>query len=187
MAALAGRSPVSVALIFVLLAIAGHVAFCGADRRPRRIRVADAEGIDRAEVEELLIQASRRLRGLEIAAESIAVPAVRRRLTAVLSTGNAILRELERRPSEASRVRRFLNVYLDGAERVTSEYARTAASPGRSAPDREYQALLEDLERAFTAQHRRLVGRHPGARDVDQQVLTAPVRPEVPADGENRP
>jgi 5-bromo-4-chloroindolyl phosphate hydrolysis protein len=186
LAAVAGGSPISVVLIFVLLAIAGHVAFFGTDRRPRRIRVADAEGIDRVEVEELLVQASRRLRGLEIAAESIAVPDVRRRLAAVLSTGNAILQELERRPSEASRARRFLNVYLDGAERVTSEYARAAASPGRSAPDREYQVLLGDLERAFTAQHRRLVERDRVALDVDIEVLTARLRQELPASGENR-
>jgi 5-bromo-4-chloroindolyl phosphate hydrolysis protein len=186
LAAVAGRSPMAVVLIFVLMAIAGHMAFFGADLRPRRIRVADAEGIDRAEVEELLVQASRRLRGLEIAAESIAVPDVRRRLAAVLSTGNAILQELERRPSEASRVRRFLNVYLDGAERVTSEYARAAASPGRSAPDREYQALLADLERAFTTQHHRLVERDRVALDVDIEVLTTRLRQEVPADAENR-
>ena len=92
----------------------------------------------------------------------------------------------EVRPTEASRVRRFLNVYLDGAERVTAGYARAAASSGRPAPDREYQALLGDLERAFTAQHHRLVERDRLALDVDIEVLTARLRQELPADAENR-
>jgi hypothetical protein len=185
LAAIAAGAPLAGILTFVLLAIVGHVAFFGADLRPRRVRVAAAEGIDRAQVEDLLVEWQRRLRGLETAAEAIPVPAVRRRLAGVVATGQDILLELERRPTEAGRARRFLNVYLDGAERVTAGYARTAAIPG-AAPDEEYEALLADLERAFDAQRRRLVERDRLALDVDIEVLTARLRQEALSDGENR-
>jgi 5-bromo-4-chloroindolyl phosphate hydrolysis protein len=187
LAAMAGGYPAAGILLFVLLAITGHLAFYGRDLRPRRVRVAAAEGIDLAQVEQLLGQAYGRLRRLEIAAASIDAPAFRRRLTGVVGTGRAILEELERRPAEASRARRFLNVYLDGAERVTAQYARAVAAAPGATPDQEYDALLTDIERTFEAQHRRLVERDRLALDVDIEVLSARLRQEALADGDHRP
>lgn len=187
LAALAGGHPLTSALIFAIIALAGHLAFYGPDIRPRRIRVATADGVDRALVEQLLTQAHSRLRRIETAVAAIAAPALRPRLDRVVATGRAILLELERRPAEASRARRFLNVYLDGAERVTTQYARATSGEAGPALDQQFDQLLTDVERTFEAQHRRLVERDRMALDVDIEVLTARLRQEALADVENRP
>jgi hypothetical protein len=87
--------------------------------------VAVVAGVDRDAVTAQLKQAYGRLRGIEAAARAIAVPEFGDRLERIIDIGRDILGEIERDPREATRARRFLNLYLDSAEKVTMEYART--------------------------------------------------------------
>jgi len=178
LSALAGGHTWSMAAVFATLAVLGHLAFYGRDLRPPRIRVADVEGIDRLAVTVQLKQAHARLRGIVVAAASNPVLELRERLTRIADLGHGILEEIERDPTKATRARRFLNVYLDGAERISAEYTRTHAQASNQPLEQNFRRLLTEMETTFTEQRRRLAERDLTALDVDIEVLHARLKGE---------
>lgn len=178
LAALAAGHAIATVLVFAALAGAGHLAFFGRDLRPQRIQVAAVEGVDRDAVMQQLKQAYSRLRAIETAARSIVVPEFRDRLARITAIGRSILGEIERDPAEATRARRFLSLYLDSAERVTVEYARTHAPMQQQPLEQNFRKLLVEMEDTFTEQHKRLVERDLVSLDVDIEVLNARLKRE---------
>jgi 5-bromo-4-chloroindolyl phosphate hydrolysis protein len=178
LAAVAGGHTAASALVFAALGALGHVAFYGRDLRPRRIHVAVVEGIDSAAVTLQLEQAYGRLRGIESAARAIAVPEFRDRLSRITSIGRSVLGEIEHDPRDAGRARRFLNLYLDGAERVTVEYARTHRHVRNEPLEQNFRQLLVDIESRFAEQHRNLIEHDLLSLDVDIEVLNTRLKRE---------
>jgi 5-bromo-4-chloroindolyl phosphate hydrolysis protein len=125
-----------------------------------------------------LKQAYGRLRGIETAATNIAVPEFGERLSRIIDIGRNILKEIERDPTDAPRARRFLNIYLDSAERVTTEYAR-AHRQVRSQPlEHNFRQLLIDMETTFNDQHKKLIENDLTSLDVEIEVLNARLKRE---------
>ena len=60
-----------------------------------------------------------------------------------------------KRAADAGRARRFLNVYLDSAERVTREYARTHRQLRNRPLEENFRTLLIELEGSVEEQRRR--------------------------------
>jgi 5-bromo-4-chloroindolyl phosphate hydrolysis protein len=178
LSAVAGGHTLTMAAVFATLAVLGHLAFYGRDLRPPRIRVADVEGIDRSTVTVQLKQAHARLRGIVVAAAANPVLELRERLTHIAELGRGILEEIERDPAKATRARRFLNVYLDGAERIAAEYARTHAQGANQPLEQNFRRLLTEMETTFAEQRRRLAERDLTALDVDIEVLHARLKGE---------
>jgi hypothetical protein len=178
LAATAGGHPLLSSLIFSALGAAGHVSFFGRDIRPPDIRIVAVAGIDLAAVTLLVKQAYGRLRAIEAAGSAIAVPEFRERLTRITAIGRSILSEIERDPSDAARARRFLNVYLDSAERVTVDYARTHAQRREQPLEQNFRQLLVDMENTFAGQHKKLIERDLMSLDVDIEVLNARLKQE---------
>ena len=178
LAALAAAHTPASALVFAALAALGHAAFFGRDLRAPRIEVAVVDGVDRAAVTLQLKAAYARLRGIEAASRRIAVPEFRDRLSRITAIGRSVLGEIERDPADAARARRFLNLYLDSAEQVTAEYARTHAGARHQALEQNFRQLLVDMERTFEDQHRRLLEHELLSLDVDIEVLNARIKRE---------
>jgi 5-bromo-4-chloroindolyl phosphate hydrolysis protein len=178
LAAFAGGQTLAVAAVLATLGTIGHILFYGRDVRPARINVAVVAGVDQVAVTLQLKQAHRRLRGIEAAAESIRVPEFRDRLSRITGIGRSILGEIERDPADASRARRFLNIYLDGAERVTLEYARTHQQARAQPLEQNFRQLLTEMEGTFAEQHRRIVERDLLSLDVDIEVLNTRLKNE---------
>jgi len=173
LAAVAGGHAVAGALVFAALGGLGHVALYGRDLRPPRIQVAVVEGVDAAEVALQLKRAYGRLRGIDAAAQAIATHEFRDRLARITGIGRSILGAIERDPTDAARARRFLHLYLDSAERVTTEFARTHRQVRDQGLDRNFLELLVEMERTFAEQRRALVERDLLLLDVDIEVLHA--------------
>jgi 5-bromo-4-chloroindolyl phosphate hydrolysis protein len=178
LAALAGGHRVAAALVFAAIGGAGYFAFYGRDQRPRRVSVAVVPGVDRAMVTRQLEQAYGRLRGIEAAAREIAVPEFGERLERITRIGRGILGEIERDPRDALRARRFLNIYLDSAERVTLEYARTHRHVRSRPIEDNFRQLLVDMEHTFAEQHRKLLANDVLSLDVEIEVLNARLKRE---------
>jgi hypothetical protein len=178
LAALAGGHTAGGALVFAALGAVGHVAFYGRDLKQRRIEVAVVEGVDSAAVTLQLKQAYGRLRAIETAGRAIAVAEFCERLSRITNIGRAILGEIERDPSDAARARRFLNLYLDSAERVTVEYARTHAQIRNRPLEDNFRRLLDDMETTFAEQHRKLIEHDLLSLDVDIEVLNTRLKRE---------
>jgi hypothetical protein len=180
LAALAGDHTTAAALVFGGLGAAGHLAFFGRDLRPPRIRITMVEGVDAHAVSRQLEQAHARLRRIESAARSLASPEFRDRLTRVVRTGRDVLGKIEQDPRDALRARRFLNLYLQSAEEIVIEYARTNGSRGEPQVEERFGRLLGGMERTFADQHRWLTERAQLSLDVDMDVLDARMKQHGP-------
>jgi 5-bromo-4-chloroindolyl phosphate hydrolysis protein len=175
---LAGEHGVANAVVLALLAGVGYVCFYGRDLKPHRVEIANVDGIDIAAVTATLKQAYGRLRGIDAAARDIAVPEFGERLKRITDIGRGILAEIERDPRDASRARKFLNIYLDSAERVTSEYARTHRQLRSQPLEANFRQLLIDMESTFDEQRTKLLENDLTSLDVDIEVLNTRLKRE---------
>lgn len=178
LAAIAGGHSVAGALVFAALAGGGYRALYGRDPKARRIEVTPVAGVDVAAVSAQLKQAYGRLQGIEAAAGEIAVPEFGQRLERIAAIGRQILAEIEHDPRDAARARKFLNLYLDSAERVTVQYARTHRQVRNRPLEDNFRQLLIDMETIFSAQHQKLLEHDALALDVDIEVLNARLKRE---------
>ena len=185
MAAAAGGQTSGASLVFALLAATGYLCFYGVDKRPRRIEVPQTDGVDATMLRRQLEEGYQRLRRIDAASRAIRVPEFCRRLEGITAIGKKILEEIERDPRDASRARRFLNLYLDSAEQVTRDYARTHREVNDPSLEQNFRQLLVEMETNFAEQHRKLLEHDVVALDVDIEVLrtrlereTAPSRLE---------
>jgi 5-bromo-4-chloroindolyl phosphate hydrolysis protein len=176
--AVSGDNGLVNAAVVGAIAAAGHVLFYGRDLKPKRVDVPSVAGVDRDAVVMQLKQAYGRLQGIEAAARNIAVPEFGDRLERIIDVGRRILVEIERDPRDASRARRFLNVYLDSAERVTTEYARTHRQIRSRPLEQNFRQLLIDMENTFEEQHRKLLESDVLSLDVEIEVLNARLKRE---------
>jgi len=175
---LAGAHGVANAIVLALLAGVGYVFFYGRDLKPHRIEIVNVDGIDIAAVTATLKQAYGRLRGIEAAARDIAVPEFGERLQRITDIGRGILAEIERDPRDASRARKFLNIYLDSAERVTTEYARTHRQLRSRPLEDNFRQLLVDMESTFDEQRKKLLENDLTSLDVEIEVLNTRLKRE---------
>jgi hypothetical protein len=180
LAATAGGHDLLPALVFAGLGAAGHVLFFGRDPRPIPLRVAEVVGVDTAVVTLQLKEAHGRLRSIESAARGIVIPEFRDRLERIAVTTRAVLQEIERDPADAARARRFLNLYLESAARVTTDFARTHAQGRNPALEDNFRRLLVEMDSTFSEQHRRLVEHEQLLLDADIEVLNARLTHEGP-------
>jgi 5-bromo-4-chloroindolyl phosphate hydrolysis protein len=180
LAAAAAGHELAATVVFAALAGAGHLLFFGRDPRRQRIQVTEVDGIDRNAVTLQLKQAYGQVRGIESAARTIAVPEFCDRLSRITKTARAVLGEIERDPADAARARRFLNLYLDSAMRVTVDYARTHARERNQPLEQNFRQLLIEMEGTFEEQHRRLIEHEQLLLDADIEVLNARLTREGP-------
>jgi len=178
LAASAGGHGVAMCAVFAAFAAAGYMLFYGRDVRPRRVTIAAAEGVDVASVTAQLKQAYGRLRGIDSAARAIAVPEFGAQLARITDIGRQILAEIERDPRDATRARRFLNIYLDSAERVTTEYARTHRHIVNRPLEDNFKQLLVDMESTFSDQYKKLLENDVDSLDVEINVLNERLKRE---------
>ena len=164
--------------VFAGLAVAGYLCFYGRDPQRRSFNVAAEGGVDVDAVTVQLKQAYGRLQGIDAAARSIAVPEFTERLRRITGIGKNILAEIERDPRDASRARKFLNLYLDSAERVTTEYARTHRQLRNRPLEDNFRNLLIDMETTFDKQHQKLLENDLLSLDVDIEVLNTRMKRE---------
>ncbi len=178
LAATAGGHGIVSAAVFAALAAVGYRCFYGRDLKPHRVEVAVIEGVDSAAVTAALKQAYGRLRGIETAARDIRVPEFGERLARIIDIGRGILQEIERDPRDAPRARKFMNIYLDSAERVTTEYARTHRQLRSQPLEQNFRQLLVDMESTFDQQRTKLLEKDLTSLDVEIEVLNARLKRE---------
>jgi 5-bromo-4-chloroindolyl phosphate hydrolysis protein len=173
----AGHTPMGAAT-FAALGGVGHLCLYGLDKRSRRVSVAQVDGVDVSDVTVQLEQAYQRLRRIDAAARTIAVPEFQTRLARITQVGRDILTKIERDPRDAVRARRFLHLYLDSTERVTEEYAKTHKGLTTVPLEENFRKLLIDMESSFSEQHRKLLENDAVSLDVEIEVLNARLKQE---------
>jgi hypothetical protein len=130
------------------------------------VRVGRDRGLHKA-----LAEAERRVLAIEKAAMRIGNRELEQRLQRIAGQGRAVLELIAARPEERFRARKFLNVYLEGAERVAGRYARTHRVARGQELEQSFRNVLVEIEQVFATQLERLSEQDVADLDVQIAVL----------------
>jgi hypothetical protein len=156
--------------------LAVHLLYGLEPLRPPRVPLG-GEGEDER-VRKALAEAEQRILGIEQSAREIANPELKARLGVIAGQGREILGLIERRPRDLRRARKFLTVYLDGAQQVTAGYARTHQVADSRALEQNFRTVLVTIEDVFAEQQQRLLETDVMDLDVQIEVLTKQLKRE---------
>lgn len=173
----AGHHP-AIGGAFGLVALLGCHLCYGFDPRTAK-RFTDRDGIDATEqVLQALEQAERSIAAIETATCDIRNAELNARLRRIAQLARDILKMLEEDPRDLRRARKFLNIYLDGAQKVTEGYAKTHARVAAPELDDNFQRVLATIEKVFQEQQQKLLESDLTDLDIQIEVLTTQLKRE---------
>ena len=135
-------------------------------------------GARRDNLSSTLAEAERRILNIEHAAREIGNRELRERLGRIGVRARDILGIIERRPQDLRRARKFLTVYLEGAEQVTRGYARTHRLAESRELEQNFRSVLVSIEDVFAEQQQKLLESDVLDLDVQIEVLNKQLKRE---------
>lgn len=159
------------AVVFGLIAAGAHVLAFGVD--PLRAKGL-SESVGRGELDRVtqaLEKAEARLRSIEALAHRLRDREIDARVARLNATVREMIRLVERDPRDLGRARRYLGVYLTGAEEATRKYAENRERLADPKLHAAYLALLTDLEGSFSRGREMLLVDDRTALEVEIEVL----------------
>ncbi|MEZ5934696.1 MAG: 5-bromo-4-chloroindolyl phosphate hydrolysis family protein [Alphaproteobacteria bacterium] len=165
----AGHNP-AIAVCFGAGALLGFYLTYGFDRRLKLSSDKD--------VAEALEQAYRKLEQLEEAGGRIRSYKLRERIRSITAWGERILDRIGEDPNDFRRARKFVNVYLDGAQQVTDKFARAQGDAKSAELEASFLTLLDDMEKVCEEQYQHLIDDDVVDLDIQMEVLTTRLKRE---------
>lgn len=141
-------------------------------------RILNSIGGERDALSKALAEAEQRILNIEHASAAIGNRELRTRLGRISEQGRDILAMIERRPRDLRRARKFLTVYLEGAEQVTRGYAGTHRVADSPELEQNFRNVLVTIESVFAEQQRKLLATDVMDLDVQIEVLTKQLKRE---------
>ncbi len=166
-----------IAIGFGAGAFAAFVLLYGVDARQLPVKVKEYAG-NMQPVTEALQQAEQQIFSIEQAGSRINQQELNERLTRIIALARDILTEIARDPRDFRRARKFLNTYLNGAERVVNGYAETHTHLRNQTLEDNFRRVLVTIEEVFGQQYQRLLENDLRDLDVDIEVLENQLKSE---------
>lgn len=158
------------ALIVALVGAGLHVVAFGLDPlRDKGVEGIDSHQSDR--VARAVDEAERHLADMSDTIRKLGDRRLADRMAGFQSNVRALFRTLESDPRGLSAARRYLGVYLLGARDATAKFAALQARSRDAQARADYLALLDDLDRNFTARTEALAAGDRTALDIEMEVL----------------
>jgi len=82
-----------------------------------------------------------------------------------------LFRVVEEDPADLAQARRYIGIYLEGARDATIKFADLWGQTADASARQDYETLLDDLERNFTARTKALLANDREGLDVEIEVL----------------
>ena len=137
-----------------------------------------AIGITSEELIELLDEAEGRLQSIESSSRRISNIEFKDRLRRIVKEARVILDTIESDPVDARRARKFLKVYLDGAQQVAEGYAKTHLQGEQHALEDNFRRVLTTIETVIAEQQVKLRENNLSDLDVTIEVLQMQIEKE---------
>ena len=139
---------------------------------PRNDKSGNIAGVSLEEVIDALEVAEIKINAIDTNKRKIKNDAITQQLDRITGKAREILSTIESDPKDYSRARKFLKVYLDGAERVTEKYANTYEKKALTSNlDEDFGNVLNAIEDTFNKQHEKLKENDQFDLDVQIEVL----------------
>lgn len=156
--------------LYSLLCFTGFYLYYGLDPSHKSPDIS-AIGITSEEVLDLLEEAEKRIESIEASRKKISNIELNDRLRNIIKGARRILAIIEEDPRDARRARKFLRVYLDGAQQVTEGYARTHVMGDSPALEANFRRVLGTIETVIEEQQQKLLENNLSELDVNIEVL----------------
>lgn len=167
---LADRYSLLESLLYGLAVLLGCYLYYDFDPARRDPDVA-AVGITTEELIDLLDEAEGRLQSIEQSSRLIHNIEFKDRLRRIVKEARDILDTIEKDPVDARRARKFLKVYLDGAQQVTEGYARTHTEGESHELEDNFRRVLTTIETVVAEQQLKLKENNLSDLDINIEVL----------------
>ncbi|NDR58266.1 5-bromo-4-chloroindolyl phosphate hydrolysis family protein [Aliiruegeria sabulilitoris] len=157
-------------LVYGVIALVLHLAAFGLDPLADK----NVEGVDQFQqdrVARVVDEAEDQLDRMGAAILRAGDRQLERRVETFQATARHMCRTVEEDPRDLTAARKFLVVYLQGAAEATVKFADLYARRRDPEARASYTALLDDLERNFTAKTETLMESDRSALDVEIEVL----------------
>lgn len=174
---LAAGQNLIISLLFGIGAIAGTFMAYGFDPR-KKAMAAGEHGVGRDHFTQTLSEAYAKLDRINETRLRIQSREFQERLGGIVEGSQRILRAIEDDPRDLRRARKFLNVYLDGIEKVSEQYVRTHPKTQTPMLEENYRNLLVDMENVCNEQYERLMQNDVLDLDVQIEVLSTRLKRE---------
>lgn len=147
---------------------------------PRRAKQAtDIDGLDTTNhVVQALERAQGIIASIDHARHKIRNPELTHRLQRIVNLARQILTTIEEDPKDLRRARKFLNIYLEGAQQVTAGYARTHQHMDSQELEDNFRRVLVTIEEVFQEQQQKLLENDVLDLDVKIEVLANQLKRE---------
>lgn len=173
-----GQSPLLATLVAALAFLGCYLSYGLDPRRDKTVAIANGFGYSSEEILAAVEAAETKINAIEEAARRFNNRELVARLERITSLARRIVANLETDPRDLRRTRKFINVYLDGAMRVTSNYAQTIEKTSSGELTGKYRELLLTIEEVFQQQHDGLLRNDVNDLDVQMEVLMKQLRHE---------
>jgi 5-bromo-4-chloroindolyl phosphate hydrolysis protein len=120
------------------------------------------------EIAEILERAEAKILAIELTTSKLSSAELIRRLERITSKAREILQTIAENPRELRRARKFMYVYLDGAQKVSQGYAKTHRHIRSGELEENFRRVLITIEDVFAEQHTKLLEND--AMDLDVQI-----------------
>ena len=177
-ATFAARYNPAIGVCFGLGALLGYYLVYGFDPRAAK-RATDTYGLDAtAQVLQALESAEKTIAAIEQARRDMRNTELRSRLDRITVLARQILKRLEEDPRDLRRARKFLTVYLEGAQQVTEGYVSTHQKVQSQELETNFRNVLVSIEDVFKEQQQQLLENDVLDLDVKIEVLNQQLKRE---------
>lgn len=156
--------------IFGIIASAAHIVSFGLDPM-RKKGMGGVNEFDAERVAKAVDKAEALLRETLTAAKRIGNRQLEGRVESLASAARDMFRAVEEDPRDLTSSRKFLSVYLRGARDATIKFADLYSKTRDADAQRDYEALLADLETSFANQRETMLLENRSDLDVEIEVL----------------
>ncbi len=166
-----------VSIVFGFGALVGMIFLYGLDPRKEKM-VAGSHGYTADEISTVIDEAEMQILGIEQANRQINNRMFNNRIDIICAQAREIVGMLEEDPGDIRRARKFLNIYLDGALKVTEGYADMQKKHQSEQLSENFENVLQTIESVFIEQKQKLLEDDVLDLDVQIEVLTAQLKHE---------
>lgn len=164
-------------LAFGFGAFSGMFLLYGFDPRQEKM-VSGAHGYTAEEISQTVDEAEAQVIGIEQANKQISNRSFNQRIRGICEHAREVIDMIQDDPGDIRRARKFLNVYLDGALKVTEGYADMQRKHQSEDLTQNFDNVLKTIESVFAEQKQKLLEDDILDLDVQIEVLAAQLKNE---------
>lgn len=168
---------VLVSIAFGVGALLGMYLTYGFDPRIEKM-VTGSHGYSAAEITETIATAEQIITQIEHANQRIDNTEFNSRIIRICGAAREVLEVIEQDPGDIRRARKFLNVYLVGARKVSEGYAKTHEKMESDELEQNFRNILVTIEKVFREQKQKLLENDFFDLDVQMEVLATQLKRE---------